>query len=232
VGVGLWIRLTISESPLFAEVEQSGAKAKLPLVEVLRQHPRELLVAMAARIGTDIAFYTYSLYILTYITGTLDLPRSVGLAAVLIGSALQLALIPAFGALSDRIGRRPVYALGAASAAAWAFAFFPLLNTRNTAVIVFATVVALATHAAMYGPQAAFIVELFSTRLRYSGASMGYQVAGILGGALAPIISIKLVQATGTAFAVSAYVLLALLITLVALWFAPETSKTDLDAVR
>jgi MFS family permease len=183
--VGLWIRLTITESPLFAEVEESGAKAKMPLVEVLRRHPRGLIVAMAARIGTDVAFYTFTLYILTYITGTLKLPRGVGLAAVLIGSAFQLALIPAFGALSDRIGRRPVYAIGAASAAVWAFAFFPLLDTANRAVIVLATVVALATHAAMYGPQAAFIVEMFSTRLRYSGASMGYQIAGILGGALA-----------------------------------------------
>jgi metabolite-proton symporter len=226
--VGLWIRLTITESPLFAEVEQSGAKAKMPLVEVLRKHPRGLLVAMAARIGTDVAFYTYTLYILTYVTTTLGLPRSVGLAAVLVGSVLQLALIPAFGALSDRVGRRPVYAAGAVAAAAWAFAFFPLLDTENRAVIVFATVVALATHAAMYGPQAAFIVELFSTRLRYSGASMGYQIAGILGGALAPIISIRLVQATGTAFAVSAYVAVALMITLVGLWFAPETSRVDL----
>jgi metabolite-proton symporter len=230
VVVGLWIRLTISESPLFAEIEESGAKAKMPLVEVLRRHPRGLLIAMAARIGTDVAFYTFTLYVLTYITGTLDMPRGVGLAAVLIGSAFQLALIPAFGALSDRIGRRPVYAIGAAGAAVWAFAFFPLLDTENRAVIVLATVVALATHAAMYGPQAAFIVELFSTRLRYSGASMGYQIAGIFGGALAPIISIKLVQVTGTAFAVSAYVLVALLITLVALWFAPETSRVDLHA--
>jgi metabolite-proton symporter len=228
--VGLWIRLSISESPLFAEVEESGAKARMPLIEVLRRHPRGLLVAMAARIGTDVAFYTFSLYVLTYITGTLGLPRSVGLAAVLIGSAFQLALIPAFGALSDRVGRRPVYAVGAAGAAVWAFAFFPLLDTQNRVVIVLATVVALATHAAMYGPQAAFIVEMFSTRLRYSGASMGYQIAGILGGALAPLISIKLVQVTGSAFAVSAYVLVALLITLVALWFAPETSKTDLHA--
>jgi metabolite-proton symporter len=227
--VGLWIRLTITESPLFAEVEQSGAKAKLPLVEVLRRHPRGLLVAMAARIGTDVAFYTYSLYVLTYVTTTLRLPRSVGLAAVLIGSALQLALIPLFGALSDRIGRRPVYAIGAAGAALWAFAFFPLLDTENRVVIVLATVVALATHAAMYGPQAAFIVEMFSTRLRYSGASMGYQIAGILGGALAPIISIRLVQATGSAFAVSGYVFVALMITLVALWFAPETYRADLQ---
>ncbi|MGK5683507.1 MFS transporter [Actinoplanes sp. URMC 104] len=230
VGVGLWIRLTITESPLFAEVEESGAKAKMPLVEVLRLHPRGLLVAMAARIGTDVAFYTFSLYVLTYITDTLGLPRSAGLAAVLIGSAFQLALIPAFGALSDRVGRRPVYAAGAAGAAAWAFAFFPLLATENRVVIVLATVVALVTHAAMYGPQAAFIVEMFSTRLRYSGASMGYQIAGILGGALAPIISIQLVRVTGSAFAVSAYVLIALLITLVALWFAPETSRVDLQA--
>jgi metabolite-proton symporter len=227
--VGLWIRLTITESPLFAEVERAGVKARMPLVEVLKQHPRGLLVAMAARIGTDVAFYVYTLYVLTYITGTLGLPRGVGLAAVLIGSALQLALIPAFGALSDRLGRRPVYAIGAVSAALWAFAFFPLLNTENRAVIVLATVVALATHAAMYGPQAAFIVEMFSTRLRYSGASMGYQIAGILGGALAPIISIWLVDTTGSAFAVSAYVLVALLITLVALWFAPETAKADLE---
>lgn len=228
VGVGLWIRLTVTESPLFAEVEESGAKARLPLVEVLRRHPRGLLVAMATRVGTDVAFYTFSLYILTYVTGTLGLPRGAGLAAVLVGSAFQLALIPFFGALSDRVGRRPVYAAGAAAAAAWAFAFFPLLNTGNRVVIVLATVVALATHAAMYGPQAAFIVELFSTRLRYSGASMGYQIAGIFGGALAPIISIRLVQATGTPFAVSAYVLVALALTLVALWWAPETSREDI----
>src|SRR4051794_11169237 len=117
VAVGLWIRLAITESPLFAEVEEAGVKARMPLVEVLRKHPRGLLVAMAARIGTDIAFYTFSLYVLTYVTGTLGLPRGFGLAAVLIGSAFQLALIPAFGALSDRVGRRPVYAAGAVAAA-------------------------------------------------------------------------------------------------------------------
>jgi metabolite-proton symporter len=228
--VGLWIRLTIAESPLFAEVEEAGAKARMPLVEVLRRHPRGLLVAMAARIGTDVAFYTYTLYVLTYITGELGLPRDVGLSAVLVGSALQLVLIPLFGAWSDRVGRRPVYAIGAVSAAVWAFAFFPLLDTGNRAVIILATVIALATHAAMYGPQAAFIVELFSTRLRYSGASMGYQIAGILGGALAPIISIWLVRETGTAFAVSGYVCVALLITLIALRYAPETSTADLHA--
>jgi metabolite-proton symporter len=226
--VGLWIRVTIAESPLFAEVEQSGEKARIPLVEVLTRHPKELLIAMGARVGTDVAFYTFTLYILTYITTNLGLPRGVGLDAVLIGSAVQLVLIPYFGALSDRFGRRPVYACGAVSAALWAFVFFPMLSTRSTLVIVVATVLALATHAAMYGPQAAFIAELFSTKLRYSGASMGYQIAGVLGGGIAPLVSIALVSAFGTAFAVSFYVLAMVVLTLVALAVAPETARIDL----
>jgi MFS family permease len=230
VVVGLWVRVAITESPRFAEVEASGTKAKVPLLEVLRRHPRSLLVAMAARVGTDVAYYTFALYVLTYITGTVKLSRTVGLTAVLVGSACQLALIPLFGALSDRLGRRPVYAVGAFVAAIWAFAFFPMLDTANEAVIVLAVVVALAAHAAMYGPQAAFVAELFSTRLRYSGASMGYQLAGIFGGALAPIIAIKLVQSTGSALAVSGYVAAALVITGTGLVFAPETSGDDIHA--
>lgn len=235
--VGLWIRTSIPESPLFAEAVEAGKTSKAPLLEVIREHPRGLLVAMGSRIGTDVAFYTFTLYILTFLTQDLGLPRSTGLTAVLIGSVCQLALIPMFGALSDRVGRRPVYAAGAVAAALWAFVFFPLLSTQSVPVIVFATVVALATHAAMYGPQAAFVAELFSTRLRYSGASMGYQIAGVLGGALAPIVSIALAAATGSSFAVSCYVLAMLLLTLVALAFAPETAHVDLreerpDAVR
>ncbi|MBC8091433.1 MAG: MHS family MFS transporter [Pseudonocardia sp.] len=226
--VGLWIRLTITESPLFAEAQESGTKVKLPFLEVIKRHPRGLLVAMGARIGTDVAFYTFTAYILTYVTTNLGLDRSVGLNAVLIASAVQLFLIPLFGALSDHYGRRPVYAAGAVGAAVWSFAFFPLLDTGSTVVIVLATVVALITHAAMYGPQAAFIAELFSTELRYSGASMGYQIAGVFGGGIAPLVAIALVGAFGTSFAVSFYVLAMILLTLVALAFAPETAKVDL----
>ncbi|MEU0571732.1 MFS transporter [Nonomuraea sp. NPDC005983] len=228
--VGLWVRLQVTESPLFAEVARQGAKARMPLVEVLRTHPRALLSAFTARIGVDVAFYIFTAYILVYITGQLKLERSVGLNAVLIASALQLVLIPLFGALSDRVGRRPVYLAGVVGAAVWVFAFFPLLDTRSVPLIVLAAVVALVTHAAMYGPQAAFIAELFSTRLRYSGASMGYQVAGIVGGALAPIIALKLFDAYGTTLAVSLYVVVALAVTAVGLAIAPETRDLDLTS--
>ncbi|WP_433061241.1 MFS transporter [Dactylosporangium sp. CS-033363] len=222
--VGLWIRFTVAESPQFVAVDKT---AQLPLLEVLTRHPRALLVAMAARVGTDVAFYVFTLYVLTYVTGTVKLPRDYALSAVLIGSALQLVLIPLFGALSDRVGRRPVYAAGAIGAALWAFAFFPLLDTANRAAIVLAVVVALVAHAAMYGPQAAFVAEQFSTRLRYSGASMGYQIAGIFGGALAPIIAVKLVAATGSALSVSVYVLVALALTGVGLAFAKEERRAS-----
>lgn len=227
--VGLWIRLSLSESPLFSAVEAEGAKAEMPLVEVFRRHRRNILIAIGARIGTDVAFYVFSLYLLTYVTMNLGLPRQLALNAVLIASALQLVLIPVFGALSDRVGRRPVYLAGAIGAALWAFAFFPLLDTKSTALITVATVVAFVVHAAMYGPQAAFIAELFSTRLRYSGASLGYQLAGIPGGALAPILSIALASHFGGTFAVSVYVFLAILVTVIALAFAPETSRMDLS---
>ncbi|GGS69675.1 MFS transporter [Planobispora rosea] len=228
VVVGLWIRLRIVESPLFAEVEQTGRKARMPLLEVVRTHPRELASAFLARIGVDVAFYTFVTYSLSYVSTTLGLDRSVALNAVLIGSAVQLFLIPLFGALSDRVGRRPVYLAGAAATAIWVFAFFPLLDTGSFPVIALASIVALACHAAMYGPQAAFIAELFSTRLRYSGASMGYQLAGIVGGALAPIIALQLLETFGVTLAISLYVVAALALTAAGLLIAPETRDADL----
>ncbi|GAA3447710.1 MFS transporter [Planomonospora venezuelensis] len=230
--VGLWIRLRIVESPLFAEVEQSGRKAEMPLLEVIRTHPRALASAFLARIGVDVAFYTFVTYSLSYVSDTLGLDRGVALNAVLIGSAVQLFLIPLFGALSDRVGRRPVYLAGAVAAAVWVFAFFPLLDTGSFPVIALASIVALACHAAMYGPQAAFIAELFSTRLRYSGASMGYQVAGIFGGALAPIIALRLFEGFGTTLAVSLYVVATLAVTAAGLLMAPETRDADLGGGR
>jgi metabolite-proton symporter len=228
--VGLWIRLSIAESPLFQEVEAEDTKARTPIVEVLRTYPRQVLLAIGARVGVDVAFYTFVLFITTYIATYLELPRSYALNAVLIAAAVQVFLIPWFGHLSDRFGRRPVYLFGAVGAAIWVFVFFALLDTGSFLLILLATVVSLVFHAAMYGPQASFIAEMFPTRVRYTGASMGYQLAGILGGALAPIISVALLDRFDTSLVVSLYVVLMLALTTVCVLLSPETSRRDLRA--
>jgi MFS family permease len=177
-----------------------------------------------------VAFYTFVLFITTYVATYLELPRSYALNAVLIAAGCQVLLIPYFGALSDRVGRRPVYLAGAVGAAVWVFVFFALLDTGNFALIALAAVIALVLHAAMYGPQASFIAEMFPTKVRYSGASMGYQLAGIAGGALAPIISTALLDRYDSSVVVSVYVLAMLTVTTLCVLAAPETAQIDLHA--
>ena len=228
--VGLWIRMTIAESPLFSEVEAADSKAAAPIVEVLRRYPKQVLLAIGARIGVDVAFYTFVLFVTTYVTTYLELPNQYALNAVLIAATVQVIAIPYFGHLSDRFGRRPIYLIGAIGSAFWVFVFFTMLNSQQFGLIVLAVVVALIFHAAMYGPQASFIAEMFPTKVRYTGASMGYQLAGILGGALAPIISVALLDRFDTSVVVSVYVVAMLLATIICVFLAPETSKTDLHA--
>ncbi len=219
--VGLWIRMTMAESPLFTE-SPARTQPRIPLLEVVRTHPRALCSIFCARVGVDIAFYVFTLYLLTYLTGPVGMTRDVGVNAVFIASAAQLLLIPLFGALSDRIGRRPVYLAGVIGAAVWIFAFFPLLDTGSFPVIALAVSVALLTHAAMWGPQAAFFAEMFTARVRYSGTSLASQLAGVVSGAIAPIVSVVLLNRFGSTIAISLYVVAALAVSAFGLMIAPK----------
>jgi metabolite-proton symporter len=229
IAIGLAIRLRIAESPLFRAVDEDGTKAQSPITDVLRRYPRQLITAVCARVGVDVVFYVFVLFVLTYVTSKLHLPRQVGLNAVLVGSAVQLVAIPCFGAACDRYGRRPVYLAGVVGAAVWVFCFFALLDTRSSLLIIVATVVALLLHAVMYAPQAAFTAELFGTSVRYSGASLGYQIAGVLGGSLAPLIAVALLAAYSSWVPIAIYVVAMLGVTVVGLAMAPETSEAELD---
>ncbi|MCB5166764.1 MHS family MFS transporter [Streptomyces bambusae] len=237
VAIGLWIRISVSESPVFlaarakaAEREAAGAEVRRPLTEVLRTGRRQVLTAIGTRLGENISYYILTAFLLVYVTAHLELPKSDALNAVLIGSAVHFVTIPAWGALSDRIGRRPVTLIGAAGMAGWAFAFFALLDTRSFPVIVLAVTVGLLFHGAMYGPQAAFISEMFDTEVRYSGASLGSQLASIVGGALAPIIAVELLKDYGSALPVAVYLCAAALVTVVTVALARETRGRSLAA--
>jgi metabolite-proton symporter len=230
VVIGLWIRLAVAESPVFlAAQEKAPVAEKAPMVRVFRRHWREVLVAMGARMGENVSYYVITAFILVYITETLGLAKSVGLNAVLIGSAVHFVTIPLWGLLSDRIGRRPVYLVGAIGMAVWGFVFFALLDTRSFGVMALAVTVGLVLHGAMYGPQAAFFSELFGTRVRYSGASIGYQLASILAGAVAPLVAVALLRAWGSTVPVSLYLLAMCVITVAAVLVARETRGSSLE---
>jgi len=229
VGVGLFIRLRIRESPEFSRVKETGQEARLPLLEAVRAHPGNILLAMGARIAENGFFYLYSVFALVYVTEQLGLPRSTILNGVLCATACELIAIPAFGALSDRVGRRLVYLFGAAFSAVFAFPFFWLLDTRQTAPIWLAVVLGLGLgHGAMYGPQASFFSELFGTRVRYSGASLGYQLASVFAGGLSPLIATALLAwSGGKPWLIATYMVGMAFITLVSVYLAAETLGED-----
>jgi metabolite-proton symporter len=229
VVVGLMIRVRILETPAFTKVKEESREARQPILEVLAKYPRQVLLAMGARFAENGAFYIYSVFVLTYATQQVKMPQEVVLNGMLIGAGLELFAIPFFGALSDRVGRRPVYLFGAAMTALWAFPLFWLLDTASPPLVWLALVVAFVfSHAAMYGPQAAFLSELFGTHVRYSGASLGAQLAAVLAGGTSPFIATLLLARYGTP-ALAMYVIAMALVTIVAVLLATETHRDHID---
>ena len=227
-GVGLFIRLAVLESPIFAAMKDARPPAPLPILEVLRHYPRQVLLAMGARFAENAYFYIFTVFVLSYATERLGLPRADILNGVLFGSAIHFAAIPFFGALSDRLGRRPVYLGGALFLALFAFPFFRLVE-MGTAALWLAIAAGLIGHAAMYGPQAAFFSELFGTHVRYSGASLGYQLASPFAGGLAPLIATGLLRwSGGQPWPIAVYLIGTALVTILCVWLSAETHRSEL----
>ena len=233
VVVGWYIRNRVAESPMFEkELDEAEAPPKVPAIEVLRERPKALVLGAGLRVGENISYYILTVFSLTYLVDVSKESRGLALNALLIGAAVQFFAIPLFALLSDRIGRRPVYALGAFGLAVWSFIMFGLLGSGDNASIILALVVGLVLHGAMYGPQAAFITELFPTRIRYSGVSLAYQLTSIVAGSLAPIIALWLYKEYGSATPVAIYVGAACVISGVSALLARETRGLELEAIR
>ncbi len=229
LGVGMFIRLQVFESPLFARLREQKKQQGVPFFEVLRRYPRNVVLAMGARFAENGSFYIFTVFVLSYATAELNMPRTSILNGVLVASAVQFVVIPLFGLLSDRVGRRPVYLAGAAGLAAYALPFFWIVDTGNATLVGLAIVIGLVVQSAMYAPQAAFFSELFGTDVRYTGASIGYQLASPLAGGLAPLISMALLQwSGGKPWPVALYIIALSAVTLVSVWLAAETHRTHL----
>lgn len=232
-GVGLFMRVKVLESPIFLKALTEEPPTGLPLREVLRRHPRNVLLAMGARIAENAFYYFFTVFVLSYGTQYLGYTRATILNGVLFGAGLHLIATPSFGALSDRVGRKPVYIGGALFLAAFAFPFFWLMETRSAAGAWAGIAIGLVGHAAMYGPQAAFLTELFGTRVRYTGASLGYQLAAPLSGGIAPLVATALLAwSEGGTWPVAIYLIGMAAITVASVRLAAETHRRDLSEVR
>jgi MFS family permease len=230
VVVGLIIRMKLLETPAFERVKETRSEHRMPVVEVLRMYPKQVLLAAGARFAENGGFYIYSAFVLTYATQHVELDRQMVLNGILLASALELGAIPFFGALSDRFGRRPVYLFGAAMTVLWAYPFFALIDTGAQSYVWLALAVAFVfSHAAMYGPQGAFLSEMFGANVRYSGASLGAQLAGVFAGGPAPLIATwMLAEAANPKLWLAGYLAIMGLVTLTAVYIASETRHNEI----
>jgi metabolite-proton symporter len=230
VGIGLYIRLRILETPAFAKVQETRGEAAVPFVELLRTHPKNTALGLGARFIEGVCFNIYGVFIIAYITGVLHLSRQTALFAVILSSAMMIFMLPFYGALSDRIGRRRVFGVGAIGIGILSFPAFWLMETREPVLVWFAVAVVFAlVYPAVYGPEAALFSELFDTRVRYSGASFVYQFSGIYASGLTPIVATALLSIGGNRpWLICGYILGVSLISAVSVLAMTETYKRDM----
>lgn len=231
--VGLLIRVKIAESSVFVRNQRQTdvEEAKAPLLQVLRHAPKMILLVVLLGLGQQVAYFVINVFSLSYVTQHTDISKAMVLNAVAVGAVVQLLAILYFGRLSDRVGRRIPFFIGAIGMAVWAFAVYPLVGTGNFALMALGISVAMIFQGAMYGVLAAFIAELFDTSYRYTGISLGYMLIGVVGGGFAPLIASSLLDATGSVTSVAVYISASAVLTLVAAYFAPETSKRNLENI-
>ena len=229
VGVGLYIRLGILETPVFAKLVAERKVERAPMLAVIKQYPKEILLSALARMGEQAPFYIFTAFIFSYGTDALHVSRNFLLTAVLSASVLSFVSIPLFGHLSDRIGRKNMYMIGAVVTGVFGFIYFAMLNTGSEKVIFLAVILSLIPHDMLYGPQAALIAESFTGRLRYSGSSLGYQLASIIAGGPAPLIATWLYGTYHSAFAIAIYIAACAVITLVATALMTDYTGRDIS---
>jgi MFS family permease len=232
--IGYYIRTKVTDAPIFVAAQQEVERVKAAsygVFEVLRRYPRGVFTAMGLRFAENIMYYLVVTFSITYLKVQVGADTSDILWWLLAAHAVHFVAIPLVGRLSDRIGRRPVYFVGALAAGTWGFFAFPMMNSANYLVIMGAIIIGLIIHAIMYAPQPAIMAEMFPTRMRYSGVSLGYQVTSIVAGSLAPIIAVKLLEIYDSSVPIALYLAGAAVITLVAVYFTRETKGIDLAAV-
>lgn len=229
--IGYYIRTKVTDAPIFVAAQQEAEQIKassFSAIEVLKRYPRGVFTAMGLRFGENIMYYLVVTFSITYLKEHVHSDTSDILWWLLIAHTVHLVAIPTVGALSDRYGRRPVYFIGAVGAACWGFFAYPMMDSGQYLPVIGAITLGLVIHALMYAPQPALMSEMFPTRMRYSGVSLGYQVTSIAAGSLAPIIAVWLLKTYGSSVPIAVYLALAALVTLIALAFTRETKGVDL----